>query len=135
MSGTTVRVLLVGTNEAEFSAVKEHLLKLGCSCEFAQSCSHGGLSAAQGSFDVILCKADVKDFQAIFTAVLRPSGCVFRCFPVEDSCWWVPAVLTGKECVGVSALRPNEFAKMLDYLILLARGRFNAPNKFLAASV
>lgn len=46
-----------------------------------------------------------------------------------------PAVLTGKECVGISALRPNEFAKMPDYLILLARGKFNALNTFVGATV
>jgi len=72
-----LRVLLVGTSEAEFSSVKEHLLKLDCSCEFVRSCSDGGMSAAQGSFDAILCKADLKDYQAMFAAVLRPSVCVF----------------------------------------------------------
>ena len=75
--------------------------------------------------DLILYSVDTKDFQATAAAVLDSSGSVFRCLPVEDSCWWVPTIVRGKQCVGASALRPNEFAQALDKLILL--GSRNLP--------
>ena len=119
MDGDRVRVLLVGESEAEFSSVEAHLHGFNCYCEFVRSWSSGAGVAPHGSFDLILYSVDMKDFQATAAAVLHSSGSVFRCLPVEDGCWWVPTIVRGKQCVGASALRPNEFAQALDKLILL----------------
>jgi hypothetical protein len=40
----------------------------------------------------------------------------FLCLAVEDSCFWLPAIDGGKECLGLPALRPSEFASLLDEL-------------------
>jgi hypothetical protein len=34
--------------------------------------------------------------------------------PVENSCFWLPAIDDGKECLGERALRPGEFASLLE---------------------
>jgi hypothetical protein len=33
---------------------------------------------------------------------------------VENSCLWLPAIDGGKECLGLPALRPAEFASALE---------------------
>jgi hypothetical protein len=38
----------------------------------------------------------------------------FLCLPVENSCFWLPAIDAGKECLGLPALRPPEFANALE---------------------
>jgi hypothetical protein len=38
----------------------------------------------------------------------------FLCLPVKDSCFWLPAIGGGEECLGLPALRPSEFASVLD---------------------
>jgi hypothetical protein len=38
----------------------------------------------------------------------------FLCLPVEDSCFWLPAIDGGKDCLGLPALRPSEFASALE---------------------
>jgi hypothetical protein len=38
----------------------------------------------------------------------------FLCLPVENGCFWLPAIDDGKECLGLPALRPSEFAKTLE---------------------
>jgi hypothetical protein len=43
----------------------------------------------------------------------------FLCLPVENSCYWLPAIDGGTKCLGVPALRPLEFARTLEEM---ARG-------------
>ena len=38
----------------------------------------------------------------------------FLCLPVENSCYWLPAIDGGKACLGLPALRPSEFANVLE---------------------
>jgi hypothetical protein len=38
----------------------------------------------------------------------------FLCLPVENGCFWLPAIDAGKECLGLPALRPREFASTLE---------------------
>jgi len=52
---------------------------------------------------------------------------VFLRLPVENSCFWLPAIDDGKECLGLPALRPSEFARTLEAMTrsLVAEPRFN----------
>jgi hypothetical protein len=36
------------------------------------------------------------------------------CLPVETSCFWLPAIDAGRDCLGSPALRPSEFARALE---------------------
>lgn len=36
------------------------------------------------------------------------------CLPVENSCYWLPAIDAGKACLGLTTLRPSEFANVLE---------------------
>jgi hypothetical protein len=47
----------------------------------------------------------------------------FLCLPVENSCFWLPAVDGGKDCLGLPALLPTQFASVLGEMALcLATG-------------
>ena len=37
--------------------------------------------------------------------------------PVENGCWWLPALRNGHNCFGSSALLPSEFILLLDEII------------------
>jgi len=38
----------------------------------------------------------------------------FLCLPVENSCFWLPAINGGKECLGLPAPRPSEFSRAIE---------------------
>jgi hypothetical protein len=48
---------------------------------------------------------------------------VFYAHPVEDSCWWLPALRNGLQCLGAPALRPGEVTSLLDQLVEEIRER------------
>ena len=39
---------------------------------------------------------------------------MFLCLPVETSCFWLPAIDAGRNCLGLPALRPSEFEGALE---------------------
>jgi hypothetical protein len=47
----------------------------------------------------------------------------FLCLPVENSCFWLPAIDGGKECLGLLALSPSEFTKTIEEMVRCLRGQ------------
>jgi hypothetical protein len=110
-------VLLIGESEKEFASLSAHLKSYGCHCQFLPGCLEAARLLGQESFDLILCGVEAKGFQTLLAATLGSSVSLFRYLPVEDGCWWLPTVVEGQRCFGVSALRPSEFAKALNELV------------------
>jgi hypothetical protein len=53
-------------------------------------------------------------FSSLLVALAGLPVTVFLCLPVENSCFWLPAIDGGTECLGLlPALRPSEFASTL----------------------
>jgi hypothetical protein len=42
---------------------------------------------------------------------------IFYTFPVENGCWWLPALLRGEDCHGAPAFRRKEFPQELERLL------------------
>lgn len=42
---------------------------------------------------------------------------IFYTFPVENGCWWLPALLSGQDCHGCPAFRRNEFPQELERIL------------------
>ena len=63
--------------------------------------------------------------------LLRTSDCsAFYALPVEHGCWWLPLMKDGEKCLGAPALRPPEFAKVLDQTLKKIRSQFRiAPRR------
>jgi hypothetical protein len=65
--------------------------------------------------DLVLTNTHLSDgtgFRLLLTLTGLPVT-AFLCLPVENSCFWLPAIDGGKECLGLPALRPSEFATSL----------------------
>jgi hypothetical protein len=95
------------------------LQQKGFQCHFA-STAQTALSLVQGhNFDLVLCPIRLRETSLYFLLDLLDGGIatLYYFYPVEDDCWWLPAVRRGKRCWGTSALRPSEFVLALDAAI------------------
>lgn len=109
-------VLLIGESPRSFTHISNRLEKSGCLCRFAQTYEEAREALLQGNFDIVLSVVHPHD-NAIgsLADILAGTGAsFFYALPVEESCWWLPALRHGERCVGAPALRPNEFASVLD---------------------
>ncbi len=117
MSTKLVKVLLVGESAKGSSSLQDRLAKRGCECHAAESCLEAILLSAGHAFDLILCTGQVEGISALMASLLGSPTTLFRCQPVEDSCWWLPGVWRGEKCLGAPALRPAEFARAPDRIV------------------
>ncbi len=117
MSTNLVRVLLVGESAKGSSSLQDRLAKRGCECHAAKSCSQAILLSAGHAFDLILCTGQMEGINELVESLIGSPTTLFRCHPVEDSCWWLPVVRHGEKCLGAPALRPNEFASALNEIV------------------
>ena len=112
-----MRVLFIGGTEAGLSPLCARLRRSGGQCQLARSCLEGARLLADGSFDLVLCSVDADGYQALIRAVVRCSASLFRYFPGEVDCWWIPTLVRGERCAGEPALRAAEFADTLNSLM------------------
>jgi hypothetical protein len=117
MSTKLVRVLLVGESAKGSSSLQDRLEKRGCECHASESCLEAILLSAGQAFDLILCTGQMEGINELVESLIGSPTTVFRCYPVEDSCWWLPVVRHGEKCLGAPALRPNEFASALNEIV------------------
>jgi hypothetical protein len=68
------------------------------------------------SVDLVLSNTHLSDGTGfcLLAALAGLPVTAFRCLPIEDSCFWLPAIDGGKDCLGLPALRPSEFASALE---------------------
>jgi hypothetical protein len=52
----------------------------------------------------------------LLPALARLPVTAFLCLPVENRSFWLPAIDGGKFCLGLPALRPSEFGRILEQL-------------------
>lgn len=116
-SAGAVAILFVVKSAKGCSFLLQQLEKRGCACSIAASCPEAGRLCEGRNFDLVLCIGQMEGINALTASFYGSSTTLFRCYPVEDSCWWMPAVWRGKECMTTPALRPSEFALILDELV------------------
>lgn len=116
MSEKLVRVLFVAESELGLPFLVQRLEEQGCQCQLASSYSEGMRLFAEQPFDLVLCSGR-PGISALFPSVIGSSASVFCAHTVEGGCWWVPVVRHGAKCLGVSALRPDEFAEILGRML------------------
>jgi hypothetical protein len=117
MSTRAVRVLLVGESVEGFSFLLQHLKKRGCECWVATSNWDATRLSGGHAFDLVLCTNGMSGINALIASLMGSPASLFCSHPVEDSCWWLPAVQHGEKCLGTPALRPSEFANALDRMV------------------
>jgi len=116
-------VLLIGRRTFWGPFLIAALQELGCAVHFQtapQETTHSRLR----EFDLILggqgCLREIHRLPGL----VGSRATVFYVFPVEDSCWWLPALQHGVDCFGAPALRPKEFSAQLKQI--LGQGRLAA---------
>jgi len=117
MSTKLVSVLVVGESAKGSSFLLQRLEKRGCECHVATSSAEAVRLFAGHGFDLVLCTDWMQGINTLIAALLGSPASLFRCHPVEDSCWWLPTVRHGEKCQGAPALRPAEFGCALEGLV------------------
>jgi hypothetical protein len=66
--------------------------------------------------DLVLCNTHLSDGTGfgLLAALAGLPVIAFLYLPVEATCFWLPAIDGGKECLGLPPLRPSEFASALE---------------------
>jgi CheY-like chemotaxis protein len=116
MTLTGRNVLLVGQNFQRAQTLTEWLQRWQFRCHFTTNVCAASEFLGMHPVDLILSNTLLPDGTGY--RLLMNLGCLpisaFLCFPVENSCLWLPAIDGGKKCLGLPALRPSEFAKTLE---------------------
>lgn len=112
-------ILLVGRNGSWGSSVLKSLEKFGCvlSLEVPQSVTPR--FARSGAYDLILLDSTVSQEQRreLSSQLAGSRASIFYTFPVENGCWWLPALRRGHDCHGAPAFRRNEFPFELERIL------------------
>jgi response regulator RpfG family c-di-GMP phosphodiesterase len=114
ISGTDV--LLVGQNFHNAHTLTDRLRRRGFRCHFVSNLREASDLLSSRPVDLVLSNTHLPDgtgFGLVGVLAGLPVT-VFLCLPVENSCFWLPAIDVGRECLGSPALRPSEFASALD---------------------
>jgi hypothetical protein len=112
-------VLLVGRNGSWGSAVLRSLEKCGCEFSFEAPQNVTPEFARKVTFDLILLDSTVSQEQRreLASELLGSHTSIFYTFPVENGCWWLPALRRGHDCHGAPAFRRNEFPLELERIL------------------
>ena len=109
-------VLLVGQNFYAAQTLTDRLRRWKFQCHFAKNRRSASELLTSHPVDLVLSNTHLSDGTGI-TLMAALTGLpitAFLCLPVENSCFWLPAIDGGKECLGLPALRPSEFASALE---------------------
>jgi len=109
-------VLLVGQNLHSALALTDRLHQWGFRCHFAGNMRAASDLLSSHPVDLVLSNTHLPDGTG-FGLLMALAGLpvtAFLCLPVEDGCFWLPAIDGGKECLGLPALRPAEFARAIE---------------------
>lgn len=114
-----LKALLIGESRQGCSYLANRLQERGCKCEFARSFEEADSLLRAQEYNFVLSATRLQD-HSLFPLIdlLEGSGItLFYSHPVEDGCWWLPALQHGRRCFGVSALLPKQFVSVLDEAI------------------
>ncbi len=121
-------VLLVGQHLHRASALTDRLHRWGFQCHFARDMEFASDFLNVQPVSLVLSNTHLPDgsgFRLLGVLAGLPVS-AFLCLPVERSCFWLPAIDGGKQCLGLPALRPSEFANALEEMALRLAGTHRA---------
>jgi hypothetical protein len=108
--------LLVGPGFRSFQALADRMRLWGFRCHFAETVRTAQELVNKTRVDLVLSSVFLPDGTG-YTLLASLSGLpvtAFLCLPVEESCYWLPAIDDGIDCLGLPALRPSEFVDRLE---------------------
>lgn len=118
MEQSGVNVLLIGESERSCWQLAKRVEERGCRWWFASTISDVRSLLDERPFHLVLSTRPVTQGSAIME-LLHGSPCnVFYSYPIEDSCLWLQAAHDGRACLKAPVLRPSEFARALDEMVM-----------------
>lgn len=104
-------VLLVGRNGSWGTSVLKSLEKFGSELFFVAPQTVTAEYVRRGAYNLILLDSTVPPEQRrnLASELIGSEASIFYTFPVENGCWWLPALRRGQDCHGTPAFRRNEF--------------------------
>jgi hypothetical protein len=114
-----IRVLLVGESTRSFLHLAKRLERQNCRCRTATSYNEAKQMIGEEAPDIVLSAVPPHQvgISALAGMLAGTQASFFHAHPVENSCWWLPALRRGEPCFGAPALRPAEFTSVLDRLV------------------
>lgn len=114
-----INVLLIGESARSFSHIVERLERYGCRCRFADSYEEARRLLSAQDFELVLSVIPPREnaISSLANLLVGTRASVYYAQPVEDGCWWLPALRFGQRCFGAPALRPSEFAILLGEIV------------------
>lgn len=116
MKNGDILVLLVGESTKSFRLLKKSLKRRHCRCRTSTSYEQAHRLIGEAAPDVVLSTIPPRP-GAISSMTERLAGTgasFYYAYPVEDGCWWLPALQRGERCFGAPALRSREFTRVFD---------------------
>jgi hypothetical protein len=112
-------VLLVGRSGSWGTLVLKSLEKFGSELSFAAPQTVTSEYVRNGAYNLVLLDSTVPPEQRrqLASELLGSSVSIFYTFPVENGCWWLPALRRGHDCHGAPAFRRNEFPLELERIL------------------
>jgi hypothetical protein len=119
------RVLLAGRQGAWSDMLLKSLQKFDSELSFVLPDSvtpdfvrEGGEGGERG-YIVLLLDSTVSAEQRrdLASALAGSNASVYYTFPVENGCWWLPALQNGKDCHGAPAFRRREFQAEIERIL------------------
>lgn len=119
MKNGDIRVLLLGESTNNFHHLQKSLERRRCLCRRVQSYEEAYRALAEETPDIVL-SAIPPQPGAISSLAERLTGSkasFYYAYPVENGCWWMPALHRGERCFGAPAMRPSKFAGVIDQVV------------------
>jgi hypothetical protein len=111
--------LLVGRNGSWGTTVLKSLEKFGSELFFVAPQTVTSEYVRRGAYNLILLDSTVPPEQRrkLASELIGSDASIFYTFPVENGCWWLPALRQGQDCLGTPAFRRNEFPLELERIL------------------
>ena len=115
----TPSVLLVGRSSSWGAQITNSLRKFGSVLSFASPGDIKPIRDKSAAFDLILLDSTVtaEERRRLAAALLGSKTSIYYAFPVENGCWWLPALRRGEDCHGSAAFRRKEFPGELESVL------------------
>lgn len=115
------RILMVGRSTSWGAPLQLALQKLGCNFSFAPSLRVTAEYVRKGAYALLLLDSTVPPElrRRLVSSLTGSRTSIYQLFPVENGCWWLPALLFGEDCFGAPGFRtkdiPAELERILRY--------------------
>ena len=119
MRNGEICVLLLGESPKSSHLLQKSLERRHCRCLAAQSYDEAHRLLREETPEIILSTIPPQPgaISSLTEQLEGTKASFYYAYPVENGCWWMPALHRGERCFGAPAMRPAKFAGLLDQVV------------------